>query len=121
MSVHCDSCVRFSELVGELRERLGVVQAERDAALATIAADREAERELRHDAMNVLTVYDDNTAPENRGPWRDRLMEWADAPVKEPDEHSAMLRLGYTGVHGWYRCEHCGHNQEIDTRPKASA
>jgi hypothetical protein len=36
-----------------------------------------AERQLRFDATNVLTVYDDHTPPENRGPWRDRLYEWA--------------------------------------------
>lgn len=32
-------------------------------------------------------------------------------------EHAEMLRMGFTGVHGWYRCEQCGHDQEIDTRP----
>lgn len=29
--------------------------------------------ELRGDIAAVLTVYDEHVAPENRGPWRDRL------------------------------------------------
>jgi hypothetical protein len=35
-----------------------------------LAADDE---QMRADIAAVLTVYDEHVAPENRGPWRDRL------------------------------------------------
>ena len=85
------------------------------AALAAVPVPaRQPSTPSRGDVLMVLTVYDDHIAPENRGPWRDRLMGWA----HENDEHEAMLKLGYTGVYGFYTCDKCGHWQEIDTRPK---
>lgn len=34
--------------------------------------------QLREDILAVLTVYDEHVAPENRGPWRERLETFAD-------------------------------------------
>lgn len=38
------------------------------------------DRTLRDDIRSVLTVYDEHVAPENRGPWRDRLDAFVNAP-----------------------------------------
>ena len=119
-------CEQWKHASDELRAQVETAERQRDEAIALLdTADRTIETlrlepvNLRTDALNVLTVYDSVTAPENRGPWRDRLHAWATSDSSD-EEHDAMLRLGFTGVHGWYRCEHCGHNQEIDTRPAAA-
>jgi hypothetical protein len=38
---------------------------------------------LRDDVLAVLTVYDEHVPVGNRGPWRDRLYEWAAAVSAE--------------------------------------
>lgn len=57
----------------------------RQAQDAGFAPDVPALDQLRQDAAMVLTVYDEHVAPENRGPWRDRLADFA-AAVTDPND-----------------------------------
>lgn len=40
------------------------------------SASDEDWQQFKDDIAAVLTVYDEHVAPENRGPWRDRLVEF---------------------------------------------
>jgi len=82
MSTESDTEQEFQppEWAVELRDSLvadpGVRAAARHRAGLPPTASNEDWRQFLNDIAAVLTVYDSVTAPENRGPWRDRLYEF---------------------------------------------
>lgn len=69
----------------------------RQAQEAGFVPDVPALDQLREDAFMVLTVYDEHVPPENRGPWRDRLADFASA-VTDPNNAPASRPLGAESV-----------------------
>lgn len=48
--------------------------------------------QLRSDILAVITVYDTHTLTENRGPWRDRVVAFADTLAPRDFEHEVVRR-----------------------------